>query len=262
MKRTQLLIPAVVLLLLLASTATPALAVKEKPGKIEYTLPGNIVDRNTGMYGTISLTFSGGIKGTPDSVDTSYSEGPVDLRGDEKYEYYWFDERTGVEWMAEVHYVYHVSGWQRYSSYTARWYSPQPTCNGKLVAIWNDGSTTTFSVGLCPLWIEQFAEDGSGVIDGSFTLEQVLYCRENKTQDWVYNRTETQSDSYSGSGSFAGSMRSIQFAGKIQSKGRPPLQGALSLWDSKSIYDAWTQSVVSVSGTIGPYDINIYVTGR
>ena len=257
----QRLVP-LVLIMMLASSTTSALAVKEKTGKIEYTLPGNIVDRNTGMYGTISLTFNGGIKGAPD-YEYSYSlEGPIDYRGDEYYEYYWFDERTAIEWKAEVHYSYQVRGWQRYSSYTARWYSPQPTYNGKLVAIWNDGSTTTFSVGLSPLWIEKFTDEGSGTIEASFTLEQSIYWRETKTQEWVYDRTETQSDSYSGSGSFATSTLSIQFSGKIQSKGRPPLQGTLELWDYRAMYDTWENSIVSVSGTIGPYDINIYLSGR
>ncbi len=248
-------------LLLLAFNVSPALAAK-KAGKIEYTLPGNIVDQSKGMYGTISLTFGGGIKGAPDYEDRTFSEGPVDYSGDEYYEYYWFDERTAIEWKAEVHYSYQVTGWQRYSSYTARWYSPQPTYNGKLVVIWNDGSTTTFSVGLSPLRIEEFTEEGYGEVEASFTLEQLIYWWDTGIQEWVYDRTEEQSDSYSGAGSFAASMLSIEFSAKVQSKGRPPLQGTLSLSDYRAIYDAWENSMFSVSGTIGPYDVNIYLSGR
>jgi len=255
MKRIQMLIPILVILMLTSFT-TPVLAAKGKTEKIEYTLLGTISDLNTGKWGTISLTFNGGLKGTPDFEESYIFEGPVDYVGDYDYEYYWFD---GIlDWKTVGHHWYEITGYESYRSYKAKWYSPQSTFNGKLVAIWNDGSTSTFSVGLSPLIIEKFKDEGSGDIDASFSFVQDLYWWNTETEEWVYDRTETGSDSYSGSSTYGTSSLSIQFSAKLQSKGGPPIQGMLSLADFTYSSDILPGRSLSVSGIIGQYDISCY----
>ena len=222
MKKIQMVIP-IVLILMLASFTTPVLATKGKNEKIEYTLFGNIRDKNTEEWGYISLTFNGVIKGTPDYEDETIVEGPIDYSGEYDYENYWYD---GIlDWKAVVHYSYEVVGYQSIKSYVAKWNSPQPTYNGKLVAIWNDGFTATFSVSLSPVLIEKSYDEGySNIEEASFSLVQEFYWFDAENDQWVYDRTETESDSYSGSGTYGSSTLIIQFSTKIQSKGRPPIR--------------------------------------
>ena len=197
------------------------------------------------------------IKGTPDYEDETIVEGPIDYSGEYDYENYWYD---GIlDWKAVVHYSYEVVGYQSIKSYVAKWNSPQPTYNGKLVAIWNDGFTATFSVSLSPVLIEKSYDEGySNIEEASFSLVQEFYWFDAENDQWVYDRTETESDSYSGSGTYGSSTLIIQFSTKIQSKGRPPIQGGLSLWEQKYMTDTWQQSSLSVNGDIGPYYIDCH----
>lgn len=253
MKKTQMFIP-LVFILLLASTAVPAFAAKEKTVKVEYTLPGRIWYVDTGIGGTMSLIFSGGIKATPDYENRYSWEGPIEEHEYSYYEYEWENE-TGY-WKEEVHSWGDASGQASVSVYEARWYSPQPTFNGKLVAIWDDGSTTTFTVGLSPLWIEKSSAEGTRTVDVTYSWSHVVYWRESKDIPWVPVQEDSGSDSYTWSGTVVSTLSLVKFSGKIQCKGRPPLQGTLDLSDSKHVQDGWEYQLFSVWGQFGPYQLS------
>ena len=250
MRKTRMLVP-LVFLLMFASTITPALAAKQKTEKIEYTLLGRIYDGAKGISGIVSVTFSGGVKGTPD-YESSYSgEGPIEESGDGYYEEFWSDEEAN--WRAENYYWYSAVGYDIYSGYQAGWSSPQPAFNGKLVAIWEDGTTTTFTAGLSLLGMEKSSSETTRTVEATFGWRRVVYWLDKETAEWVYDREEEDSFTYGWSGTIASSTLSMEFSGRIQCKGGRPLQGTLSLFDNKEVYDGSGESrQIFLSGQFGP----------
>jgi hypothetical protein len=55
------------------------------------------------------------------------------------------------------YYYYYDYYWELYFWHVTKWYSPQPTYTGEIVAIWEDGSTSTFKVDLSPSEIRRYA---------------------------------------------------------------------------------------------------------
>jgi len=237
-----------VFLLLLAFNVSPALAAKG--WNIEYTLTGNIWDMDKGMSGTMSLTVNGKVVGTPDyETETSVVDEPIYYGyGEGGGRSYWED---GENYLLEYYTEALVEGVATYSEYRARWYSPQPKFNGKLVVIWGDGSAASFNVDLSPSMIEKVSREGT--VQGTYTYRttETLYIEVGEQWEFVHETiiaegSEVFDISYEEANIY------ILFSGKMQSKGRPPLRGTLELWD-----------VVSANykfgyGKFGPYDLSIY----
>jgi len=252
-KKTLMLVP-LVFLLMFASTMVPVLAAKHKAEKVEYTLLGRIYDGSKGISGIVSLSFSGGVK-APD-YESSYSgEGPIEESGDDYYEEFWSDEEGN--WRAQNYYWYSSVGYDIYSGYQAIWDSSQPAFNGKLVAIWEDGSTTTFTAGLSLLGMVKSSSETTRTVEATFGWRRVVYWLDKETAEWVFDREEEDSFTYGWSGTIASTTLSMEFEGRIQSKGGRPLQGTLSLFDYKEVYDGSGESRhLSLSGQFGPYNIS------
>lgn len=254
MKRTKTLF-SLLSLLILTSAATPALAAKEVT-KMEYTLTGMILDMDSGVSGGMLLTFSGNLKlGTPD-YELEDSGVVPGWEYDEGYgEYYW--EEDGRQWKAEVYWYYEASWTETYNIYEARWYSPQPTWTGELLAIWGPTSTTTFKVNLSPVMIRRMVLEGTSEGEETYFEMSSIYWWDEVNEEWVWDRDETYSDSWMWSYTYSESVLSIPFSGKIMSRGRPPLEGILSLLDVTSITDGLESHSILGGGTFGPYLLQI-----
>lgn len=254
MKKTLMLV-SLVFLLVFASTMVPVLAAKQRAEKVEYTLLGRIYDGARWKSGVVSVSFSGVVKGVPD-YESSYSgEGPIEESGDGYYEEFWSDEEGN--WRAENYYWYSSVGYDVYSGYQAIWDSSQSAFNGKLVAIWEDGSTTTFTAGLSLLGMEKSSSETSRTVEATFGWRRLVYWLDKETAEWVFDREEEDSFTYGWSGTIASTTLSIALAGRIQSKGGRPLQGTLSLFDYKEVYDGSGESRhLHLSGQFGQYTIS------
>ncbi len=244
---------SLVFLLMFASIMVPVFAAKQKTEKIEYTLLGRIYDMSKGMSGIFSVSFSGMVK-APD-YESSYSgEGLIEESGEDYYEEFWSDEQGN--WRAENYYWYSAVGFDIYSGYQAIWDSSQPAFHGRLVAIWEDGYPTTFTAGLSLLGLVRSYSETTRTVEATFSWRRVIYWLDKETAEWVYDREEEDSFTYALSGTIASTTLSIEFEGKIQCKGGRPLQGTLSLFDNKEVYNGSGESrQLSISGQFGPYRI-------
>jgi len=253
MKTKKLFIP-MVFLLLLAFNVSPALAAKQKTWNIEYTLTGSIYDRDLGDRsgrgnGFLSLIVSGKVVGTPDyETEQSVEDEPIYYGSGMGGEYdYWEDE---THYLFKYYSEASVEGLATYSEYRARWYSPQPTFNGKLVVIWDDGSTASFNVDLSPSTIEKSSREGT--VQGTYLYfaRETLY--EEVGGEWILVKETVTEDSEDFDITYTESNIHILFSGKIQSKGRPPLKGTLELQEVVS------GNYIMGYGEFGPYQLSIY----
>lgn len=257
MKKMQMLIP-IVAILMFASAVTPVLAIKEKPEKIEYALQGYISDMDKGFFGTMSLTVSGKIVGSPDYIGEYSFNYPASYGGHSSYEYdyYEFDEDG-----ASTHYKYSYyeessfDGWESGSVHTTKWYSPQSTFNSKMEVIWYNGPAATFKADLRPSVIEKSFREGTATGYYERVVKEIIYI-ENDAGDWdEYEVIQDINESGYSSTTYSDSTLYISFIGKTQSKGRPAFAGTLELWDVTSTQ--YGQYIVGW-GRFGPYDLNIY----
>lgn len=238
--------------LLTLSAISPVIAAPNT-WKIEYTLPGNCWDMDTGIGGPLSLTISGKVTGPPDyQEEQTVTDEPIYEEGTMSVEYDWWEESTHYKY---EYYEWHLlEGTQSYSFYVERWYSPQPAFNGKLVVIWYDGSTQSFTVNFSPTLIERSARQGT--VEGlqSYIVSEIIYREEagNWVEDQVIQNVEVYDEPFFFG--FDDLMLYLAFSGKIQTKGRPSLKGTFELWDTTSMYgqyiDGW--------GRFGPYELSIY----
>jgi len=255
MKKVQIVIPLVLLLIVGSTAITPALAAKEKGEKIEYTVAGTIWDSDKGTYGAMSLSLSGKTTGPPDYRYEDSGSGPQEYIYDGYWEEEWEDESGS--WRADVYIHYEIRWDGSYSVYEATWYSPQPKFNGKIVVIWQDGSTETFRADLSPAVIYRSSRESTGSGELSSEFKRVIYLWDKDDNEWQHYTDEiiTESSTWTYTGSE--SVLSIDFSGKIQTRGRPPLEGFLNLYDYTQVADGngneyrWT----SVSGEFGPYSL-------
>lgn len=250
MKNKKLFVP-MVLLLLLAFNVSPTLAAK-KTWNIEYTLPGSIYDRDSGYRsgGTLSLTVSGKVVGTPDyEEEQSVVDEPIYYGYEMEGEYdYWEDD---THYLVKYYYAVRIEGVGSYYEYYGRWYSPQPTFNGKLVVIWYDGLTASFNVDLSPIMIEKFTREGSAHLTYSYFSSETLYEWDEVEGNWILVEEAVTDDSFDSDFTYTESNIHCLFSGKIQNKGRPPLKGTLELWEVVSGNYIWGE------GTFGPYQLAI-----
>ncbi len=257
MKKTQMLIPMLAILML-ALAITPALAAKEET-KIKYTLTGIINDMDKGISGSMLLTVSGNLRlGTPGYKYAYYGvDSGVDISRDYREEYWW--DWEGKQWKAEVLLFKEASWTESYSVYEARWYSPQPTWSGEIVATWGPSSATTFKVNLSPFMITKMVREGTSEGETSYTEMRHIYYWDDEIKEWVWNSDETYSWSYTWSYTYSNSMFGIAFSGKIQSKGRPPFEGMLSLSETTSITNGDIFHLIVGGGLFGPYLLTLMI---
>ncbi len=265
MKKTQMLIPMLAILMLI-SAVTPVLSTKNenennpavkfanKPVlKIEYALQGYIIDVDRGFSGPMSLTVSGKIVGSPDykgeySFDypTSYTEGG-------SYEYDYYEDDT--HYMYSYYEAYSFDGWESGVVQTTKWYSPQPKFNGGIDVAWFDGSTAMFKTDLTLSMVEKSFREGTA--EGNYTrvVKEIIYV-ENNVGEWVeYEVLQDINESGYSSTTYSDLTLYITFVGKMQVKGRPAFVGTLELWDVTSTRFG---QYVTGSGRFGPYDLNIH----
>jgi len=251
MKRNQMFVP-LVFLLLTTLTVSPALAAKNS-WNIDYTLTGSIWNQDSADYGKsngiISLTVSGKIVGAPDfETENSVVDWPIDYGYGMGGEYdYWED---GAHYLVKYFSEVRIVGYATYTESVSKWYSPQPKFNGRLVAIWYDGSTSSFNVDLSPSLIEKNSREGT--VRGTYSYYAMESIYEEVDGDWVLFKETVEEGSEDFVETYSESNVHLLFSDKIQDKGRPPYKGTLELWE-----------VVSGNyrigyGLFGPYDLNIY----
>jgi len=256
MKKVQIVVPLALLLIVGSTAITPAVAAKEKGEKIEYTMAGTIWDSDKGTYGTVSVSFSGKTTGPPDYKYEDSGSGPQGYIYDGYWEDYW-EEEDGY-WKANVYMHYEIIWVGSWSVYEAKWYSRQPTFNGKIVVIWQDGSTETFRTDLSPVVIHRSDSQSAGTGELDSELRREIYLWNTDTNEWQResDRDEIYTESFMWSGSSTESVLSIDFSGKIQTRGSPPLKGFLSLYEYKHVGDGSEYRSASVSGAFGPYSLS------
>jgi len=243
------------LLLLLSFTVSPILAAKNT-WNIEYTFEGSLYDMDSEITGRgggqMTLILSGKVIGAPDYIYTkTVVDEPTNYGYGEGNGYIY--EEDGELYLVMYFTETHVEGIASYTEERSRWYSPQPTFNGKLeVTWWDDGSIESLNVQLSPSKVEKV--DREGTISGTYTYSTTETLYKEIDGEWVQEGdtmiiaegVETFEESYDEANIL------IQFQGKMNSKGGPPLKGTLELWD-----------VVSANykfgyGEFGPYMISIY----
>jgi len=251
MKKSTLSIP-LVFLLLLAFTISPVLAAKNT-WNIEYTLSGSIWNTDSTEYGkgsgVLSVIVRGKVVGNPDySMENSVEDASIGYGYGIGGSYdYWEDEiHYQVEYFSEVNIV----GLASYTEYVDRWYNPQPKFNGKIVAIWEDGSTSFFNVDLSPGIVEKTSREGE--VQGTYSYYTIETVYIETDEGWELVKEDITEGSEDFAYDYSESNVYIDFSGKINDKGRSPYKGTLELWD-----------VVSANykmgyGTFGPYDLSIY----
>ena len=269
MKKSQIFIPLLVFVIL-ASLETHSVKA-EKPLKIECTIQGNIMDETQEINGVMSLTLSGQFRDrTPDydeEIAGEYTYGPYE------YENTWENtyEMDGTLYKEVGYSYYYDYQWENTSMQVKKWYGPQSSYNGEILAIWQDGSTSTFGVRLSP------SEIGRSVYEREFYSEYhniynyTIY--EWDGDKWVYDYEYENRYGNTQSGTMAGSTFNIEFIGKIQGKGSH-LRGRLAFsqdeyWQdvsgtsySDGYTDEWTAKgyveEYQVTGEFGPYNFYAY----
>jgi len=244
-----------IFLVLTTFTVSPILAAKNT-WDIEYTFDGTIWDMDstdpTRGGGWMTMTLSGKIIGAPDYEYTkTVVDEPVWYGYGEGSGYtYWEDEDL---YLIQYNTEATVEGVASYTEHRAKWYSPQPTFNGKIIVnYWGEDSTESFNVALSPSKIEQV--DREGTITGIYTYRTVetLYI-ENEDGNWEWvEETVIAEGSEPFAESYDDANIQIQFQGKMNGKGEPPLKGTLE------IYDVVSGNYKIGYGEFGPYMISIF----
>jgi hypothetical protein len=228
MKRVQAVIP-LLFIVMLVSLGAPVLAA-EKSVKIEFVVPGRIWDESQEISGVMSLTLSGRfIEKVPEYEKEEageYTYGPYEYEDSWEYIY----ERNGTLYKEELYVYYYYYYWANYYWHITKWYSPQPSYTGELIAIWEDGSTSTFTVDLSPSEIGKYFYEVEFYSEYHYAYSYAVY--EWDGEKWVYIYGDSYKSGYIASGTFTGSAIGIYSIGKIQSTGKP-LKGGLSFAEYK-----------------------------
>lgn len=265
MKKPKMLIPMLVILML-ASAITPVLAAKGKPEKIEYTLSGYIFGIDQGGEAKLSISGNAPFQRAPDYEYEGFGGyWTWSLRSSIVGEDIWENE-TG-KWMKITYLEREEAREVSYDYHAAVWYSPQPTYKGKLDAAWWDGSATTFTVQLDPYMIQKETRVGKMTVEVAETNVYEFYIWVEFEWNgymfgyWEFQWMERDEPITLGpfTYDFVETVLYFDFSGKIQSKGRPPLQETLSLWDTFTVLDGVSEErSISGRGTFGPYYLSIY----
>lgn len=250
---------------ILVSLGIP-IVVAEKPVRIEFMIPGYIWDESQEISGFMSLALSGQFKErAPDYVKEDageYTYGPYEDEYTWEYTYEWNET-----FYKEVGYSYYYDYyWECYYWRVVKWYSRQPSYNGEIVAIWKDGSTSTFRVGLSPSEIGRYAYEAQFYSEYHRAYNYTVY--EWDGEKWVYIYEYSYRYGHTASGTYAGSGFVVNSIGKIQGTGGP-LKGELafaeyefrlaingtSYWDDYTEeWDyTWEQRELWAAGKFGPY---------
>jgi hypothetical protein len=260
-----------ILVLLFPMLVSLATRVPAESEKTEFMVPGYIWDVDREISGVISLTLSGQLLSrAPDYEEEDvgeYTYGPYE----DKYEWnytYSVGNYTYMEYYYSYYYDYYRDN---HSRYVKKWYSPLPTYNGELVVIWEDGSTSTFTVDLSPTEIRRYAEETEYYSEHHYAYNHTLYWWDG--EKWVYDYGYGYRYGYVESGAYNGSGVRFKTIGKIQS-GDGPLEGVLdfteyeywhtengtSYWDGYTTeYEyTWGQHGFWAYGTFGPYELYGY----
>jgi len=260
MKKILMLLPLVALLTL--ASAMPTVLAASKTEKVGYSASGQI--QGAGSWGTMTLTLSGNLPTkTPDYEYDGYMN---------SWEWIWQWEMTGEEeysvgeesWKmvttVERETMRQVSG----NSHVKGWYSPQSKLSGKIEAAWEDGPATAFTVQLDPYNVQKVTNVGTMTVEVTETTIYEHYRLEEIWDGfwwWQLQYSERGEPVSLGAVTYDLVQTTLLFelSGKIQSKGRSPLQGTFMLWDTYTVLDDGSgERSVSGWGQFGPYNLNVW----
>jgi len=253
--------------LLMLALAVPPVFAASKTEKVAYTASGYIYGPTN--WGEMSLTISGNIHQRAPDYD---GEGEGTFY--EAYELSYTEEfgtpylRDGAVWrtltvtrtleVRQGSVVIHYEGW----------YSPQSKFNGKIDSAWQDGSATTFTVQLEPNRIEKETRVGTMTIEVVETTTYEHFRREYVTSPdgpsgwmwgWQYTEDGPSVTLDFWASTFEETSLFFDFSGKIQSKGRSPIQGTFMLWANLRTLDGVSEETsISGWGQFGPYYLSAY----
>jgi hypothetical protein len=247
-------------LLMLALAASPVFAAS-KTEKVAYTASGYI-DGPTN-WGAMSLTISGNIhQRTPDYTSQGYASYSIPFYIDyTEVSVSEYEDQDGNLWMAKtgiyLEEVRHASGVLQIEG----WYSPQSKFNGKIDADWQDSSTMPFTVQLDPNKIQKETIVGTMTISFAETTMTEYYIWEEFDEYgwWMWQYAETGDSVTLSSVTYDLVETTLYFdlSGKTQSKGAPPIQGTVMLWDTFRIIDGVSEErSIYGNGMFGSYHLS------